>query len=438
MAYAQSILDEEQKRNQAAQSGNAPAPASVGGAALLGGGGSAPASGGAQTPSSSGSWTNLKSYINANQPQTMDLAGKVSQNVVGTGEAAKQAMSNLQGGYESQLKSSAVPSNYEEMIKSANENPQAFAANPQQVESFSKLRQGLYNAPSSFVEQPGYGEAATKATAAGALSSQAQTPSGQQEMIKALNPNMTAGNLRFNQLLLGGNLGARESVVNAAKPYGDLRKNLEDVAAQEEQKRQENIAAIEPAKKAVQEKFVTPQTESLKKFEEQVNQRIKDSAQDFNKNNVIRNLQNYLTGDTSNLTLDELKNFGIDTPIPFGETWLQAPGEAPVKEYKQTIDPNKDTSLTPLRMVNNPLTGLKKQGSAVTGSEWLSKYFPGTKYSEGEANRASVSTRDEIARTLALQQLLGEGIAPFYNYNDQFQAGTYNPAAYGKTSVQFT
>ena len=436
MAYAPSILDEEQKRNQAAQSGlGQSTPTQVGGAALLGGGGSAPATpGGSAQPASSGSWTNLKSYINANQPQTMDLAGKVSQNIVGTGEAAKQAMSNLQSGYESQLKENAVPSNYEEMIKSANENPQAFAANPQQVESFAKLRQGLYNAPSAFTEQSGYGEAATKAQTAGSLSSQAQTPSGQQEMIKALNPNMTAGNLRFNQLLLGGNLGARESVVNAAKPYSDLRKNLDDIATQEEQKRQESIAAVEPAKQAVQSEFVTPQTESLKKLEDQINQRIQDSSQDFNKNQTIKNLANFMLKGPTNLTLEEAKNFGIDSPIPFGETWVQAPGEAPVKTYKRTLDPNKDNTGT-LKTVINPLTAMRDN---LDMNNWMEKYFPGTAYSEGEASRGSVSTKDEIAKTLALQQLLGDQYNPFYNYGDLAKVGTYKPATYGKTSVKFT
>jgi hypothetical protein len=432
MAYIYEMTEEEKK----AQQEGAPDQTGPSAGALLGGGEAGAPGGEPAKPSSSG-WTNIKSYLDANKPQIEEVAGKIGGNIAAEGEKAKQSYQDLTSGYQSKL-DAATPKNTESLLASANENPWAFTQNQNNVQQFSNLRKGIFNDPGTLESQAGYGDTTNKIANAAKLKERAQTVGGQQGFLKDLSPNATTGETNLNQLLLGTNVGAREKIKQAGTPYEGLKKSLEESVAAQTAARNKAIEDVAGAKEAIKTKFVEPQTASAKKLQEEINKRVESSALDFNKNQDITNLRNFLQGKPNTLTTADLAKFGINNKnsiIPFGERWMSVDGGAPSKTVVDQIGP-EGGQLKNAKVVMNPLDAVKRDIPNWSDSMYPF-YFEGQQLSSGDASRQTVARPEEMQKILALQQLIGDEMGQYYNPEDLAQAGTYRGADYGQSRFNF-
>ena len=102
------------------------------------------------TPTSSGSFTNLQSYLNANQDQNFgsQLASKV-QNTV---DQANQAQSNADTQFKGIVDQNTVNPN-QDLINSAISDPTTFVSNQQNVDAFNQQKNANYSGPNSLSDE---------------------------------------------------------------------------------------------------------------------------------------------------------------------------------------------------------------------------------------------------------------------------------------------
>jgi len=437
---------------------------SGGGGALLGGGaggqGGAASVPGAPKPSSSG-FTNLRAYLDANKDQAMDLSGKLSEKLVGEGEAAKGGVDTLAGSFQSDLDKAKVDPN-SDIISRANDNPAEFVKNQSDLDKFGYIKGGAFSGPGLFEEQPGYADSFNKVGEISDLASSTSKSGGRTELIKKLNPNMSVGNVSLNDLILSGSDPARSSLINAAQPYSDLRSYLSGKASSLDATRSSEIADLGTAQKKLQDEFITPQTKNLQDLQGQITSRVNDQGQnDSIKNAAIEALKASVTGKgalsaeqkamfglTDNgalqygLNRDQMKN-AIMARLKNAYPNMNADYQASrITDYISGQGPGfsaaDEAVLSPFinEARNEYQSGIYSpnalgwlQGHAP--ENFLDTYFPGTSSSSGDLSIASDTTPDEAARILALQRLLGSQ-TPFLTDEDLAKAGTYKGASVGK------
>lgn len=196
---------------------------------------------------SSGQYANLQQYIQANQPQASQMGQKVAGDVQSKAQEAENKLSQFE-----QAKPQAVqnfdPNQY---IQDAPRLSQ------EQKTQFQQQRQtGGYSGPQQLEQVSGYKEtqqAAQKATDAAKM---AGTESGQQELLKQsyARPNYTQGQVKLDQVLLGGNEQAKQGLSDLSQRYSGLydqfNTKAQDVGASINQANQQALAnkqAIEAA-----------------------------------------------------------------------------------------------------------------------------------------------------------------------------------------------
>lgn len=459
MAYLAGNMTEEELKKQQEEGGTAPATV-VGDGGLLGAQGTAPA----QTESPSGTFTNLRTYIDANRPQAAGLAEKVSGVVQQKGEAAQGMIEPLKTSYQSEL-AKATPN--VGILEQAKADPVSFASDPANVSAFGNLRQGLFQNPVNFNEFGDFAKVSNEAEKASNLEKLATGEAGKSSLIRELNPTMKQGNVDFNTVLLQGDPTAREKVVKSATPYAGLSKTLADVQSEQAQDRQKVLDQQAEANKRTQEEFVTPQMENLQNLKSSINQRVTEqSADQFNKDQAVKTLMDYIEGRSEvNLSPEQQKLFfGDSTPVAGlnKNTLARDIGQIPyAKNSEFSQDPWRIAAImkdvlgeplspsdfqTPIGRANyndyvNQLkadVGAQKYAYDMPTylklnpqEDWLNKYFPQTGFSQGSAGELSqVSTPEEMAKIIALQKLLDQ--PEFFTEDDLPMAGAYRPATIGK------
>lgn len=412
--------------------------------------------------SPSGTFTNLRTYLDANRPQAADLANKVSGVIQNVGEQAKSQIEPLKTSYQETLKSAAPNVS---LIEQAKADPVKFASDPNNVTAFGNLRKGLFPTPANFNDSQNYAKAVTSAQKASGLEKLASGEAGKSTLIRELNPTMKQGNVDFNTVLLQGDPSARTQVVQAAKPYAGLLKTLSEVEAEATKNRQSVLDQQAEANKRTQDEFVNPKMEELKGLKDTINKRVTDySADQVNKNQAIKTLKDYIGGTSElNLSPDQQKLFfGDTTPkagfnsnqlrqeldnrfkiTNFGGRDPEAMRQAAINEaYNEILG---DTSTEDIwdKKYNAPYkqkiaeqyyaydypTYLKLNPQ----EDWLNKYFAGTQESVGETLPKSVASQEEAAKILALQKLLDQ--PEFLTEEDLAMAGSYRPAQIGKFTL---
>ena len=451
MAYISQQDDEELKKQQGQQS-----------TGFLGGEGGAGAGIiGSPTPAKGSGWTNLRSYLDANKDQAVDLSNKIAGNITKTGEEAKSAVESGVKSYESEL-AKANPNNVTDMISRLNSDPVGFSKSGD-VQSFKKLRDGVFGGPSMFETSTGYGATSAAADKGSKLKTLAETEGGQQELIRGLNPNMGQGKVDLNQLLVSGNPTARTNLISAAKPFANLRSELDAAAGKQNAAREQAVQGTQAASNRIKSEFVAPQQQALKGLQDQINSRVTESSQDFNKDQVIRDLQSYMGG-AETLDPSEKAQFlpegnftghdmsGMRARVRDSMLAAGIPQSVLSPEYiekgvsymlgNDNIGLSQDelNILSPLRQEawkysNDPFLKLRGQGVG-SDTNWLDTYFGGTNLSSGNPSAASVASPDEYAKILALQNLLDQ--PEFLNQDDLALAGTYRPARIGKYQPRIT
>lgn len=437
----------------------------------------------AGAPSQSG-WTNLRSYLDANQDQAGGLAGQVAGNIQQQGQQAQGALNSAASGYNADVEKAHIAPD-DQFIQGAGLDPAGFVKNPTNVSKFNAMKSGQFAGPGLFEETPGYQDMFSQVGKAGDMAAGASTEGGRRNLVEGLSPNPTAGKTDLNSLLLSGNAGARQQVVDAASPYAGLRDFLKTTTATADATRGKAIADQTAAQKQVQDQFIAPQTTNLQNIQNDITGRVNTSAQDAAKKaQAIADMRGYISG-TSNLNPNQEETdlfFGAGSnPTGYddakvrnaviqaltykdanGVTHIEGsndPGQQEgiyqsladyVKGGADHIYPHQygpqanygmlqsdfEKKINPVKgeawKYGNPLTYLSGAGRAgQLQSDFMDKYFPGTSAASGNPTPASAASPQEAAKILALQKLIGTQ-TPFLNPEDEALAGTYKPAKIGQ------
>jgi len=454
------LTEEEKKAQEAALHEEQSAP-STGVSAGLFGDGAALSQKSVQDPVGSG-FTNLKSYLQANEGQGVGLAENISSNIQKEGQQAQSAIDTASADYQTKL-NAAIPSSYQELIDRAKSNPSQFVQNQEDVNKFKNIKQGVFSGPSTFQETAAnYGNLAQDAQNLSQAYKNTLTEQGQNALLNRYNPNVTRGSQELNQLILSRDKSGAVSktLTEAAEPYSKLKETLAQQEAALNAQRAAALETVTQAKNYATENFVTPGLADLSATQAAINARQSEASLDLNKNAAINSLINWVqNGSTVFPTNEEQlflpsgvsatdfygKGFNADlrTAIPQGQL-SQADWDNAISQNATNILSRLITSQTPyqspeiMNVLNryesgyydNPLTGLKSE-YAVNNPDWLNTYFPGTaKSSIDNPTAAHVATQDEYAKIMALQNLLDQ--SQYFTPEQSAQAGTYTPASIGQ------
>lgn len=222
------IAQQQDDENENNKNGSTVSVAGTGGASSSGGtgqgGAAAPISPVQQNtaPQNNNGYTDVASYLNANQGGSQQLGQQVSQNLSNKYDTTKQGVTDSANSFNQSVNSGYVPENTD-LINQVAANPTAAAADPTQLSAFSGQLNDTYTGPTSWADQ---GTQQGNVDTANEYASLANTPGGLNiytgEVEGANGGPQSQGINQLDTLLLGGNEGAIGQVQTAANKYSDL------------------------------------------------------------------------------------------------------------------------------------------------------------------------------------------------------------------------
>lgn len=229
MAYLpNSPLEEDKKRQQElAQGGSGPMIASGPSGVITGG---APQAGQQQTkgPSKSGAYTNIGAYLNANQDQAGQLAGRVAGNVVNQAEQAQGQLQGVKDNFRQQADQNTVRYD-DDLVKGAVQDPTKFTQDKSNVERFTKLRTAAYRGPQGLQDVQGFGDARQSVQNAERAVEDTKTEGGRFSLLQNQfkTPDYSRGQQRLDQVFLQNAPNARNEFQNVQGRFAGLRGMLD-------------------------------------------------------------------------------------------------------------------------------------------------------------------------------------------------------------------
>jgi len=374
--------------NQAPQTATAAAGGAVPGAAPQGA---------AAQPSQSKApqYQDLGAYLNANAPQTQQLAQNVA---TGLGQQYTGLQGNIDsavGQFNGQVQQNTVPLN-QPLVDQALASPASFVNDPNNVSAFQGQLNAKYNGPTDFTQADAYSGLNSAVQNAAQIANNASTPGGLQTLVAGNEKNPTAGETALDAALLGGNPTAIQTVQQAAQPLGTLgqylanQTNAANQGVQGAQATSANTAqSVQDALAQAAKKFsgsLTGQLTADQAKQTAYNQAINDS---ISKENLI-NQQLYSAAQTDlNPVLNTIKNQANAT---------QPAATAFAEKY-----------LAPTGAINS-------------FNSWLANNQPIV----NAPTMANTATADQYAQDAALAALGGSYYTPELNPANASQAGTFN------------
>lgn len=356
-------------------------PQAGGGAGTIAGQGSGaasapPAAAGAPTPTGSAGSQNqfvgIQQYINANKPQSANLARNVAGYVSGLGDEARSQLESGQQGYNQAVEQNTIGLN-QELLDKAKENPNEIVGNQGKLDEFKKERDAQYKGPSSFETSSFFkpvSDAINKATTAGENTA---NEGGQKQLLGQV---QQAKKGRVNQGALAFDTGLLQSDPGAKGILSETRKGLEDIpgkltAAEQValEKAKQATATTDATKAAVQGAFSGPNGVQGN-FENQLRAKASDAVNQSKTqtDNLMAILKSGATPNDAQLGL-----LGVDR-----NQWNQLTGDRDYLQSTYGVNPYAD--LSTYATAQNPETNINAQ---------------------------NIASSDDYARYAALNQLMG-------------------------------
>lgn len=409
MATIQNQQDDENQQNSSG-------PTTISGSG--GAGGSGKASGVSQVqqnvnPQASQGYTDVASYLNANQNQegsnqlgqqvASNLTNKYNQTKTGIDQSAQQFQGQVNQGY--------IPQNTD-LINQVAANPTGAASDPNQLKAFQAQLNDQYIGPMSWGD---YGTQQGKINEANQYGALATTPGGlnvyTQEAEGQTGGPQSQGINQLDTLLLGGNSGAVQNIRAAADPYKTLNDyiNTQNTAG---------LGAVQNAQTAAQNasqgalNAFTGTNGTLTNLNSAVNQTASDrlaAAQGQNAalNKDLGNLYGGQAVDTAGTTI---QGYGGSANPWYNTTNYNVGDLSPQALSALGIDANQWGQLkgalqqagTSQYMTGHNF-GAASPTSQIDLSQWLNQQDP-----TSAINAGTVATPEQYAQMSAIQQLLGD------------------------------
>lgn len=247
MPFVNNLQDEDQQQNQQGQQQPAMVAPGTGAGPLSASSGASPQAQPKQ--GSSGRWTNLNSYLGANQQQAGQLGstivGRINDNI-GQTEGALTSANNI---FQSQVSQNTVQKD-DNVLSQVRQDPTKVDVN-----AFSRMRDATYQGPQNLSEIGGFQQGFEKARQ---QSEAAQNESGRSALIQDMfnRPTYSRGENKLDQLLIQNNEQARSQFQTVQPRFQQLESMLgqKTDAAQQmaQQAKQQTEAARQAAQSTIQ------------------------------------------------------------------------------------------------------------------------------------------------------------------------------------------
>jgi hypothetical protein len=200
---------------------------------------------------SSGTFTDIKSYLNANQPGAENLGNQVSGAIDTSTNTAKNTINGATNDFRSQVIANTNQYN-SDLTNAAANDPTAYLQN----NDLKKELSGTYSGPTSFENSAAFGTANKAAQDAAQTAQLGTSGGGRQSLINQTMGPSTRGDLNLNQFLLEGTQPALGKVLASAQAGKNLNtdvlggaKSANDAATQaaqtNQQTRQQALQALQ-------------------------------------------------------------------------------------------------------------------------------------------------------------------------------------------------
>jgi hypothetical protein len=332
---------------------------------------------------SSGQFTNLKSYINANQnfnQQGGGLAGKVADNLNTQGQQVKQ---QVQGAVDTfKNKANEQVNQFQQGAQAAQQavvNPAAAIQNQNLVNQVTQARDAQYTGPKTLLDLQGtQNQAALQANAQNFTQTvdQGKTEAGRFNLLRTMfgKPTYNSGQQNLDNLLIQGQKDQLQRINDTSRVSADVNRNLNRGIQDATMQGQQAVDTANQIKQQTRDALNNRVVQEQQTIEQQLKQ-----AQD-QQNRALYNLARGLK--SGYITSEDAERFGFNS------------GD---------------------RIYDTDLTSLIRKG--------------------GDPSAQTVATQDNYAQIAALNKLLGGATSEdaskiLSNFTDPSQAGKFDPRAY--------
>jgi len=180
-------------------------------------------------------YTDVSSYLNANQAGSQQLAGQVANNLTNDYNSTTGVINGSANNTINLVNAGYTPEN-DQLVQQAAANPSSFvASNPNNVAGFQAQLNDTYSGPSSWADitnpdgsvTPGYGTLQGNVSNAQQEGSLVNTPGGNNVLAQDVEGNNTSQGInQLDALLLGSDPNAQATVQAASAPFAGLNTYL--------------------------------------------------------------------------------------------------------------------------------------------------------------------------------------------------------------------
>lgn len=401
MAYVPKQIPEEEENKFSNPNPTTPYPETPEGGGSAGTGSNAAPGVGTSTQFGSNA-AKLSDYLSANKDQVQNFGNEVAGKLNAGYDQTMGSINQGFGDFNQQVNQGYAQDN-PDLINQAATNPTEFVKDQNNVSQFQSLYGNQYKGPQNFESTQPYMDINANVNKAVESASTAKSPTGLSTYLsnEGYYPNATQGVKALDSALLMGNPNAQKSISDAASKYSGLTDYLGGKTAEADTNAVNAKKQADSIRQGTQDRFMGANG-VIPTFQNQVNQNVANARQQATdraamaKNALGFSNPNYAEhqqGEDNYVSDEALQDLGIS---------------------------RKDlmSSLSRRDFIN-------RQG--VTAPVDLSSYFGLTQQSpEAMLNAGNVSSADDYAKSIALQQLTGQDMSGLLNPSNASKAGTAN------------
>lgn len=199
--------------------------------------------GGALAPraGASGQWTNLQSYLDANQDQAADMSGKVAGHVSDEAESANSALGATKDSFLGAVDQNTIKGD-DNLFNTVASDPTSVANDADKTAAFQHIYNGTYGGPTDITKDANWSGITSSIGKAQEDVDRTKSEAGRKGLLFDTynRPDYTQGEQGLDQMLLQRSSAGQQAFANIANKYNGIGGNLDTTAQQ----------ALEAAKQA--------------------------------------------------------------------------------------------------------------------------------------------------------------------------------------------
>lgn len=382
-------------------------------------------------PQTNQGYTDVGSYLDANQAGSAKLGTDVAGNLTNQYNQTKSSIGNSANDTINQVNQGYTKSNTD-LINQVAADPTAAAANHDTLSQFQSQLNNTYTGPTSWADQGNLQGQVAQAQQYGGLN---KTPGGLNVLTSELEgPQASQGVNQLDTMLLGGNPNSMQKVNAAADPYASLTDYLNSQGTNVTGAISQGQTEAQKSSQAAQDAFLGANG-TYTNLNNQVTKQSADalSAAQASQAALKADIANLYGGQALDTKGTALAGYN-GSSTPWGSTTNYSVGQLSPQDL-QTLGITQDQwnalqSGMQAAGTSDYMTGHNFGAGSTTTQQDLMSYLqmqdPTTAINPG-----TTATADQYAQMDAIQKLLGDKMPQGAAINplNASQAGTYNPAS---------